>query len=82
MRGNASPVGATRTAPNGYHYTKTEDGWELTHKLVAEEALGRKLASNERCRFKDGDRTNLKPDNIVVYTTKNSKEDRCHASRA
>jgi hypothetical protein len=40
-RGQASPVGATRVADNGYHYTKTEErGWVLTHWLTVESARG------------------------------------------
>lgn len=51
-RGSAAEVGATRTAPNGYHYTKTEDrGWMLTHHLTAEKMLGRRLRDNESVRF-------------------------------
>jgi hypothetical protein len=66
MRGSRSEVGDTRTAKNGYHYTKTEEKWELTHHLIAEEKLGRKLTADERVVFVDGDRTNLDPDNIEV----------------
>lgn len=69
-RGQRSDIGATRTSPNGYHYTRTEEGWQLTHKIVAEEQLGRELEDNERIRFKDGNRQNLTPDNIEVYITK------------
>lgn len=69
-RGRESEVGSTRVAPNGYHYTRTDKKWELTHKLVAETTLGRSLHTDERCRFRDRDRTNLKPDNIEVYKTK------------
>jgi len=67
MRGRRSQVGDTRVSLNGYHYTRTEDKWELTHRLIAEEKLGRPLAEDERIRFADNDRTNLDPDNIVVY---------------
>lgn len=69
-RGNAAPIGATRTSQNGYLYIKEPQGWKLVHQKVAEENLGRPLADNERVRFKDGDRTNLDPENIVVYITK------------
>jgi hypothetical protein len=75
-RGQRSEVGDERWSPNGYHYTRTEDGWELTHKLIAEKTLGRKLADNERCRFIDGDRTNLDPSNIAVYVTTTSSKRR------
>lgn len=67
-RGRKAKVGDTRIAANGYHYTKTKAGWELTHRLTAERKLGRKLADNERVRFVDGDRTNYTdPNNIEVY---------------
>lgn len=72
-RGRKSKVGDTRVAANGYHYTRTEEGWVLTHRLVAERALGRPLRHDERVRFKDGDRTNYAdPDNLEVYTVKKS----------
>jgi hypothetical protein len=70
VRGQRSEPGATRVSPNGYHYTRTEEKWICTHVLVAEEMLGRKLTKDERCRFLDGDRTNLDPNNIVVYKTR------------
>ena len=69
-RGRASRIGDTRVSPNGYHYTRTAKGWELTHRLIAEETLGRPLADNERVKFKDNDRTNLYRDNIEVYVVK------------
>lgn len=66
MRGSRSDEGETRVAKNGYHYTKTEDRWRLTHHLVAEEKLGRPLRPTERVVFVDRDRTNLDPSNIQV----------------
>lgn len=66
-RGTPSPVGAERVAPNGYWYRKTEDrGWQLVHRLVAEEKLGRQLTENEFATFSDGDKQNFDPDNIIV----------------
>ena len=74
-RGKASKVGDVRVSPNGYHYTRTETGWELTHRLVAERKLGRKLSPEERVRFVNGDRTDRSPDNLEVYRIKErSKE--------
>ncbi len=67
-RGQKSEIGDTRVAPNGYHYTRTAKGWELTHRLVAERRLGRSLEYNERVRYIDGDRSNYAdPDNLAVY---------------
>lgn len=65
-RGQKSKVGATRIAPNGYHYTNTKLGWVLTHRLVVEKHLGRSLLPNERVTFVDGDRTNRNIDNLKV----------------
>jgi len=67
-RGTKSIVGETMVSKNNYHYTRTETGWVLTHRLVAEEKLGRPLAENERVSFVDGNRTNLDPSNIIVIT--------------
>jgi hypothetical protein len=69
VRGQKVAVGSTRVAPNGYHYTKVKEGgrefWKLTHHIVAEKALGRKLREDERVSFKKG-KTNLSWDNLVV----------------
>lgn len=65
-RGQASKPGEVRIAANGYHYTRTQDGWRLTHHIVAEAALGRKLQHDERVTFKDGDKKNLKASNLKV----------------
>jgi HNH endonuclease len=66
MRGSTSEIGETRVAPNGYHYTRTEDGWRLTHHIIAEQRYGRPIAANERVVFVDTDRTNLVPSNIKI----------------
>lgn len=76
-RGQKAEPGEIRIAKNGYSYTKTKDrGWMLTHHLMAEESLGRRLRENERVHFKDSNRTNLSHDNIAVREVKNSKDDR------
>lgn len=78
-RGQKSEVGETRTAPNGYHYTRTDAGWELTHRLIIEDRLGRKLTPEERVRFVDGDRSNRDPDNLVVYEIREASRNRKRA---
>lgn len=65
-RGKAAEDGNTNVATNGYHYTRQAGKWRLTHHIIAEEILGRPVAENETVRFKDGDRSNLNPNNIVV----------------
>ncbi len=79
--GNMKEEGATYVADNGYHHTKVNGKWRLTHHLLAEAALGRPLSQGERVYFKDGDRSNLDPDNIEVRGSKKSKEQRVHALR-
>jgi len=69
-RGLASVAGATRTAKNGYHYTKVElRGWILTHWLTIEREIGREINPNdETVRFKDGftKRDYNNPDAIII----------------
>jgi len=66
-RGKISPPGSITINANGYSQTKIENGkWIGTHVLILEEKLGRKLRAGERALFKDGDKTNLDPDNIIL----------------
>lgn len=69
-RGKVVDVGSTRVSQNGYHYTKVEeDGktrWKLTSHIVAEKKLGRRLREDERVTFRNGKKSDLSPDNIVV----------------
>lgn len=74
-RGRKASLGDTRVAPNGYKYIRTTKGWELLHRLVAEEERGTPISSNERVRFIDGNRTNLSPENLEVYTVKKASTD-------
>jgi uncharacterized small protein (DUF1192 family) len=76
MRGKASKIGDTRTSPNGYHYTRTPQGWKTTHTILMETKLGRPLAANERVRFVDNDKTNLDPDNLKVFTVREGSKAR------
>jgi hypothetical protein len=65
-RGKAAADGSTFINQNGYHHTRVEGQWVSTHRLLAEEKLGRKLGPDEFASFLDGDRTNLTPENIIV----------------
>jgi HNH endonuclease len=66
-RGRASTDGDTRVSPNGYHYTRVNGAWRLTHHLVAEKMLGRPIdTGTEMVRFKTGNKLNLDPSNIEV----------------
>jgi hypothetical protein len=72
-KGQPAVVGSTFTNQNGYHHTKTEEGWKATHTLLMEEKLGRKLSRNEFVKFIDGDRSNLNLDNLELRTRGDAK---------
>lgn len=65
-RGQAALNGDTRVAPNGYHYTKVDGDWRLTHHIEAEKHLGRPLAEDERVHFKTKNKLDFSEGNIVV----------------
>lgn len=65
-RGQAAKIGDTHVNANGYHNTRTDTGWRLTHHIIAEKKLGRPLDGSEMVKFVDGDRSNLSPSNIEV----------------
>jgi uncharacterized membrane protein len=67
-RGQAAEVGSETIAQNGYTWVRVEGGWKYKHVLIAEEKLGRPLEADERVSFKDHNRTNFDPNNIVVST--------------
>jgi len=71
-RGKPSKDGDTNVAKNGYHYTKVDGHFRLTHHIIAEQALGRSIEPDETVSFADNDRTNLDPTNIVVSRRKTS----------
>jgi len=66
-----APIGAKRISQNGYSYTKVKmegaNQWRLTHHVRMEEKLGRPIdTSVERVVFIDGDRSNLRFDNLKI----------------
>lgn len=66
-RGQVAPENSTRTAPNGYHYTKQDGEWRLTHHIIAEkEILGRPLRKGERVSFGKEGKSVLKASNLIV----------------
>jgi hypothetical protein len=69
-RGSAAPIGAERWSPNGYHYTKTENGWMLTSRMLMEKKLGRPLLANERVTFKNNNKRDLRIDNLTLTAVK------------
>lgn len=71
VRGKVAEVGDTTVAQNGYHYTRTEEGWKLTSRLLMEQKLGRPLLKTERVIFKNNNRKDIRPDNLEVRTVTN-----------
>lgn len=72
-RGEAAAVGDTFTNKNGYHHTKTEDGWKATHVLNMENFLERHLQPHEFVKFINGDRTNFDISNLELRTRGDKK---------
>jgi hypothetical protein len=66
MRGSAAPNGATNVSKNGYHYTKVDGKWRLTHHILAEKVLGRPLEEDERVSFANGKKHDLREANLVI----------------
>ena len=44
-----------------------KDGRVLLHRLAAARLLGRPIEKTELVTFKDGDATNLSPENLLIY---------------
>lgn len=69
-------VGEERMTRDGYtevHVSqarreRANDQWVLKHRLVWEEANGRRLAAGEVVMFADGDKANFEPGNLVAVT--------------
>jgi hypothetical protein len=67
-RGQTSEIGEERKQQNGYWTIRTSTGWRFKHHVIAEQViLKRPLATNESVRFRDGDKDNLHPDNLLVH---------------
>lgn len=69
-------VGDVVVAKNGYSYTYVEGKDErperrLTHWVVGEKKYGRPPKDDEMVRFKDGNRRNLEPENIIYISKSN-----------
>jgi hypothetical protein len=71
LKGERASIGATRIAPNGYHYTKTlvdgQEAWRLTHHIKMEGYLGRPLLPGERVHFRTSNKLDFSKENIFVH---------------
>lgn len=72
------PLGTERVEPDGYVLVKTamrktdprsaHDNWAYKHRMVWEQANGRKVPDGSMVVFADGDKSNFDPDNLVCMT--------------
>lgn len=67
---NWLPVGSEVTDDDGYIKVKVADpnAWRFKHYIVWEEANGRQVPKGMVLRLRDGDKTNVAPENIVLIT--------------
>lgn len=81
VRGTKAEIGDTNVNKNGYHHSFVDDGtgigvWRLTHHIIAEQNIGRPLEKGERVLFKDIDRFNLEPNNIIIKKVQRNDRER------
>ncbi len=72
---NTLPVGSEVVRTDGYHKTKIAEPnvWKLTHLLVWEKTYG-KIPEGMLIEFKDGNRGNTNPDNLMMVSKKEHVE--------
>ncbi|WP_136247970.1 HNH endonuclease signature motif containing protein [Halomonas borealis] len=72
---NWVPLGSERLAKDGYRQRKVTDtgypprDWRMVHHLVWEEHNGRPVPEGHIVAFRDGDKANVTPENLMCITT-------------
>jgi hypothetical protein len=71
-------IGERRDCSTGYVVIKTKNGWELEHRVVMRQVLGRDLLTSEVVHHLDQNKKNNSPSNLVVETGIRQHLDRYH----
>lgn len=64
------------TSANGYAYVKVDGEWRLKHHYVIFQQRGTWPTKDERVSFKNKDRTDFRPENIVCVPKKGGQRKR------
>lgn len=70
------PVGTRRTLEGGYVSVKYDDGWELEHRRVMEQHLGRKLFPKETVHHKNGVQNDNRLSNLELWASQHPRGQR------
>lgn len=62
------PIGSRTEHADGYWLIRTEYGWELEHRVVMSQKLGRPLLPGEIVHHLDEDKKNNDPENLELTT--------------
>lgn len=74
-RGGASlPDGERRNSGHGYIRIKADGRWQLEHRYVIEQSIGRPLEAHERVHHKNGDRSDNRLENLELWKVKGKKD--------
>ena len=68
-RGIALPDGTTRINEHGYVEIKQDGRWQLEHRLIMEDHIGRPLIGNENVHHINGDRADNRLENLELWST-------------
>lgn len=60
------PLGSRQEHADGYWLIKTELGWELEHRVIMAQKLGRPLTENEIVHHVDENKKNNDPENLEL----------------